>query len=82
MSWTTFNPELVSKQTCGRCGKYDHLRDVFMLDTGSTIPATVTNPDLVTNIRVSNNPLTMATKAGTKTLDHEADIQRIWSGYV
>ena len=46
-----------------------------MLDTGSTIPATVTNPDLVTNIRVSKNPLTMATNAGTKTLSREADIE-------
>ena len=45
-----------------------------MLDTGSTIKATVANPGLVTNIRVSNDPLTMATNAGTKILDHDADI--------
>jgi hypothetical protein len=66
------NPELVSKQTCGR---YDYLKDVWMLDTGSTIPATVANPNLVTNIRVSKQPLTMATNAGTKILRYEADIE-------
>ena len=75
MSWTTLTLKLVSKQTCGRCGKYDYLRDVFMLDTGLTIPATVTNPDLVTNIGVSKNPLTTSTNAGTKTLRYEANIE-------
>ena len=69
-----FNSELVSKQSCEKRGKYDHLKDVFMLDTGSTIGATITNPGLVTNIRVSTNPITMATNAGTKVLDTEADI--------
>ena len=47
---------------------------MIMLDTGLTIGATITNAGLVTNIRVSNNPLTMATNAGTKILDHDADI--------
>ena len=69
-----FNSELVSKQSCEKRGKYDHLKDVFMLDTGSTIGATITNAGLVTNIRVSTNPITMATNAGTKVLDTDADI--------
>jgi hypothetical protein len=60
-----YNPKVVSEQTCG---KYDYLRDVWMLDTSSTIPTTVTDLNLVTNIRVSKQPLTIATNAGTKIL--------------
>jgi hypothetical protein len=51
------------------------LKDVWMLDTGSTITVTVANPDLVTNIRVSKQPLTMATNAGTKILRYEGDTE-------
>jgi hypothetical protein len=67
-----YNPELVSEQTCGR---YNYSKDVWMLDTGSTIAATVANPNLVMNIRVSKQPLTMATNAGTKIFKYEADIE-------
>jgi hypothetical protein len=67
-----YNPEVVSKQTCGR---YDYLKDVLIMDTGSMIPATVTNPDLVTNIRISKQPLTMATNTGMKILRHKMDIE-------
>jgi hypothetical protein len=56
-------------------GRYDYLKDELMHDTGSTIPLTVANPNLVTNIRVSKQPLVMATNAGTKKLDLEADIE-------
>ena len=67
-----YNPKVVSKQTCGR---YDYLKDMWMMDTGLAIPTTAANPNLVTNIRVSKQPLTMATNAGTKMLRYEADIE-------
>jgi hypothetical protein len=46
-----------------------------MLDTGSTIATTVENPNLVTNIKVSKEPLIMATNAGTKRLDLNVDVE-------
>ena len=46
--------EVVASQ-CGQ-GKYDHLKDAFILDTGSTISATVMNPKMLTGIRKSKKP--------------------------
>ena len=62
---------LVTKQ-----GKkpYDHLHDKLLMDSGSTIPATIKNPDMLTNIRVSKEPLIMHTNAGTATLRLEGDL--------
>ena len=42
----------------------DDLKDVFIIDTGSTISATITNPDLITNLRPSKKALRMSTNAG------------------
>ena len=44
-------------------GKFGYLKDAIILDTGSTIPATFMNTDLVTNIKVSKKPITMQTNA-------------------
>ena len=50
------------------------LKDVYLLDTGSTIPATIMNPDLITNIKRSEKPTTMKTNAGAKTMNLEGEI--------
>jgi len=50
------------------------LRDVFILDTGSSIGATVMNPDFVTNIWPSQKTLLLATNAGNKPIATQADI--------
>ena len=50
------------------------MKTKFILDTGSTIGATVMNPDLVTNIRPSEKPLLMSTNAGTKRLSLDAGV--------
>ena len=54
--------------------RFDFLKDVFILDTGSTISATIMNKNLVTNIRKSATPIVMTTNAGIKVLDTEAEI--------
>jgi hypothetical protein len=50
------------------------LKDVILLDTGSTIGATIANPDLITNLKATSSPLQMATNAGTKTLNLKGDV--------
>jgi hypothetical protein len=55
-------------------GSYNDLQNKFIIDTGSTIGATVMNPDFVTNIRESNNPIVMKTNAGTKKMKNDGDI--------
>jgi hypothetical protein len=50
------------------------LKDVILLDTGSTIGATIANPDLITNLKVTSSPLEMANNAGTKTLNLKGDV--------
>jgi hypothetical protein len=47
---------------------YTHLRNMIILDTGSTMNATFMNPDLVTDIRVTKAPITMTTDTGTKKI--------------
>ena len=56
-------------------GKFEFLKDSFILDTGSTIGATIMNPNFVKNIRESTTPVTMSTNAGTKTMGMDADIE-------
>jgi hypothetical protein len=50
------------------------LKDVIVLDTGSTLKATFMNPELVTDIRVAPQTVSMATNTGCKTMDLEAAI--------
>jgi hypothetical protein len=55
--------------------RFAHLRDVILIDTGSTLKATFMNPDLVlTDIQVSENPVSMTTNAGNKTITLEATV--------
>jgi hypothetical protein len=50
------------------------LKNVILLDTGSTIGATIANPDLIPNLKATSSPLQMATNAGTKTLNLKGDV--------
>ena len=50
------------------------MKNVFILDSGSTIGATVMNSDLVSNIRTRAKPTIMSTNAGTKVLGTDADV--------
>ena len=50
------------------------LNDVIILDTGSTIPATIANPDFITNLKTSDELLRMATNAGTKELNLKGEV--------
>ena len=47
----------------------------LLLDTGSTIRATIMNQDLITNIRVSDKPTVMQTNAGSKLLNLDGDLK-------
>ena len=71
-------PGLVHKQTDS---KLTNLKDVFLLDTGSTIEATVMNPDLITDIKVTNKPITMTTNGGNKQLTLEGTIEGYGRAY-
>jgi hypothetical protein len=53
---------------------FEHLKDVILLDTGSTLKATFMNPDLVTNMQATRTRVSMATNTGTKKIDLEATI--------
>ena len=50
------------------------LKDVIILDTGSSIHATFMNPDMVINIKRSKRPISMGTNAGSKVLTLEATL--------
>jgi hypothetical protein len=50
------------------------LRDIIILDSGSTIGATIMNPDLITNLRKSKKTLRMSTNAGTKDIKLEGEV--------
>ena len=54
--------------------KFSGLRDVIILDTGSSIQATFNNPDFVQNIRLAKEPLRMTTNSGTKILTMKGDV--------
>ncbi|MGC9215009.1 MAG: hypothetical protein ACP5FS_07955 [Athalassotoga sp.] len=45
------------------------LKDVILLDSGSSIGATFMNPDLVTGIKVAKHPLMKTTNAGSKVIE-------------
>ena len=46
----------------------------LVLDTGSTINATIKDKEIVRNIRKSKNPIVMATNAGQKILSEDAEL--------
>ena len=54
--------------------RFKFLEKSFILNTRSTLLATIMNEDLVTNIRQAKIPILMTTNAGTKVLTTEADI--------
>jgi len=54
--------------------KFSGLRDVIILDKGSSIQATFNNPDFVQEIRHAKKPLKMATNSGTKILTLIGDV--------
>ena len=60
--------ELVYKQTSE---KLSGLRNKIILDSGCTIGATFMNPDLLTDIGPSDNPIRMSTNTGNMRLDTE-----------
>ena len=55
--------------------KSESMRNKFLLDTGSTICATVMNKNLITNIRASKKPTIMSTNAGSKVLKVDGDVK-------
>ena len=64
--------EMQMKQT--HIGQFDYLHDKFILDSGSTLRATIKNQDLVINIRKSDDPINMVTNASNKLMDFDGNI--------
>lgn len=54
--------------------RFAHLKNVILLDTGSTLKATFMNPDMVVDIQEIESPVSMTTNAGNKMVTHEATI--------
>ena len=52
-----------------------NLKDMIILDSGSTIKATFMNPKFLTNIRKSDNPIIMQTNAGVRKIELEGDLE-------
>ena len=50
-------------------------KDLIILDSGSTITSFM-NPDLVTSIRTTHNPMGMCTNAGNKKLTLIGDVKK------
>lgn len=71
------DPNIESKAVHKQCTgcSLRNLKDVILLDSGSSIGATFMNPDLVTNIRVAKQPVMMHTNAGTKLIGLEGDVR-------
>ena len=55
--------------------KLSYFNDLILLDTGSTLKETITNPKLITNIRMSCNPVLMMTNTGIKQLTLEVTVK-------
>ena len=61
--------------------KFAKLKDVIILDTGSTIKATFMNSDFLTKIQPAKHPLIMSTNAGMKKLNIVGTIQGFGRAY-
>ena len=68
--WSGFQQATVHTQ---REMKEHDMRDVLMLDSGTTI-SLFCNPDLVTDVRDSKEVLSLTTNAGLKIIDKEATV--------
>ena len=67
-----FQQENYEKQEPQSDDAFAHLKDVIILDTGSTLKATFMNDEMVTNIRKSDTPIKMTTNAGNAMIGLEA----------
>ena len=80
--WNIFQPpvkvdvsQMVHKQSKkGNSELEESLKNVILLDTGSSIGATFLNPDMVTDVKMSNQPIQMNTNAGFKILGLEGQV--------
>ena len=62
MGWCMFQCAKIQATQLKQGSKFATLMNKIILDTGSTLPATFINPDLVTNIHKLKYPLVMNTK--------------------
>jgi hypothetical protein len=62
-------------------GKWASLADKIILDTGSTISASIMNQDFINDIRPAKKPLTMTTSAGSKRLDAIGSVPGFGNAY-
>jgi hypothetical protein len=76
VTWSSFQfqQENSKQQSTNHQNPSEQLKDVILLDTGSTLKATFMNPDLVTDIQATRTPVSMTTNTGTKKIELEATI--------
>ena len=72
---SSLQTDIVLKQNSKTNKHINAPKNKFLLDTGSTIKATVLNADLITNICISNRPTVMSTNAGLKVLNLDGDVK-------
>ena len=53
---------------------YNFLCNTIIIDSGSTIKATLMNPKFLTNIQKSSTPIIMQTNAGIRRIEFEGDL--------
>jgi hypothetical protein len=53
---------------------FAHLRDVILLDKGSNLKSTFMNPEMVTDIKVSESPISILTNTGGNLIGLEASV--------
>jgi hypothetical protein len=63
-----------AKQTKSLQDPNNYLKKFFMLDSGSSIPATIANPKMIGNLRPAEHNIVMQTNAGEKLLNVEGDV--------
>ena len=69
-SWSGFQCFLDSNQEQDTYS----LKDMIILDNGSTMDGTFMNPDLVEGIKDAESPVLMKTNAGTRAIDKVAEV--------
>ena len=59
-----------------------NLKDVYMLDSGSTIPCTIANKNLACSFRDAEIPMIMSTDGGEVFMNKEGDVPGYGTCYV
>jgi hypothetical protein len=69
-----YQGSLITRKVFKQKGQLSNLKDVLILDSGSTLKATIANPDFCRDIRPAKSRVEMLTNAGKKSITLQADM--------